>query len=476
MKKILFISTLFTSALFLSSCDHEYNYPGLEDAALPTNKLTVGYALTDADYATVTSSKVNVGLLDKKSPTYKVDSTSLASIGKNKYFADADQAHKYLPAFNSTRWYSASEGSAVKVTYKRSNSLANLFAMTSLTYTVSDADYASVWGNSLTKSFSSKNSAIDNIPKILLTAFPTALKNNFVQVTYNESTLDPTDAAPNPKFSAISSLFVYDGTKWILYANKVEQYSLIAADYTAMGNTYNNFQGTQQDSYIPLFLKNKYPYAQDGDIKSIVYLYNSSPKTTRADVYKLLSGVWTKLNVSIEEVTDQFVYSSGIWKYNPSVVIDLKPTKQPEVTAFYQLIVDFVKNNKGITYCEYDKKSSTQRTNAEYYYGISAYYTNISFSISSWRDGCLEGPKAYAGYDDKALTDLMYKRLPEAFIPALEKKYPDATPIDGVSITYTINFALFTGTTLNDCSHTIVYKVVGKGKFEYVKDSFQPIK
>lgn len=469
MKKILFISALFASA-FLSSCDHEYDYPGLEEAALPVNKASVVYKMIDADYATVSSSKANTGMLDKTAPTYKADSISLAMIGKNKYFADADQAHKYLPALCSAKWYSASEGSTVKLTYMRANSLATLLTMTSLSYTVTDADYATVWGNSATKCFTAKNSAINNLPTILTTALPTAVKNNVVLVVYNESSSEPTTASPNPRSSVISSLYVYNGTKWMLYANKVEQYQLTTEDYKAMGNTYGNFQGVQQDSFIPLFLKQKYPYAQEGETKSIVYYYNSSPKTYRADVYKMVSGTWTKLNISLEEVTDQFAYSKGVWKYNPSVTIDLKPVKGvAEVSAFYQSIVDYVGKTFGTGY--YQKNY----TNAEFYYGASAFGNNFSFRISDWRTGCAEGPTAYASYDDAALTELMNTRIVDAFKPVLEKNYPDALPIDGLDITYTINFGIFVGVPISECTHTIVYKVISKGKFEYVKDSFKAI-
>jgi len=43
MKKILFISALFTSVLLLSSCNHESDFPGLDEATRPTavKRLTV---------------------------------------------------------------------------------------------------------------------------------------------------------------------------------------------------------------------------------------------------------------------------------------------------------------------------------------------------------------------------------------------------------------------------------------------------
>jgi len=66
----------------------------------------------------------------------------------------------------------------------------------------------------------------------------------------------------------------------------------------------------------------------------------------------------------------------------------------------------------------------------------------------------------------------MWERLPEAFPHALEVLYADAAPADnGVDVIYTINFGIYDGSSTT--TYTIQYKVIGKGKFEYVEDSLQ---
>ena len=67
---------------------------------------------------------------------------------------------------------------------------------------------------------------------------------------------------------------------------------------------------------------------------------------------------------------------------------------------------------------------------------------------------------------DDEIVALMKKRFEQEVCPgALSILYPDATPIAGLDLLYTINFATYTGSTTY---YKIVYKVVAKGQFEFV--------
>ena len=55
---------------------------------------------------------------------------------------------------------------------------------------------------------------------------------------------------------------------------------------------------------------------------------------------------------------------------------------------------------------------------------------------------------------------------------ALEAIHPDAVPVEGVDVTYTINYVVYTGARTN---WTIQYKVTAPGTFEYVTDSMKPV-
>ena len=68
---------------------------------------------------------------------------------------------------------------------------------------------------------------------------------------------------------------------------------------------------------------------------------------------------------------------------------------------------------------------------------------------------------------DEDLVKLMFERLPEAFVPALEALYGDANVVSGVEVIYTIYFGVYDGSTT--VTWTIQYEVIGKGKFSILK-------
>lgn len=260
----------------------------------------------------------------------------------------------------------------------------------------------------------------------------------------------------------VNTLYSYSGTAWTPYTT-ANVLMLSQADFNIMGSKYDNFSSTfNADNYLPAFLKQKYPFAQEGDVKVPVYkFYNSTSKETsiRADEYIFTSGQFVK-NDAIETVTDQFVRSEGVWKFDPSVVITLSTSKaDKETSLFYQTITDWVKVNKGAQYV-------TTFGNNDYYYGGSAYNNNFDFRPSAWK---AQTPSEYGNKTDADLIKLMFERLPEAFIPALEKLYADAKPVTGVEVTYTINFSIYDGSATTP--YVIKYLVVGDAKFQYIKDS-----
>ena len=637
MKKYIILS--FVGALsLLSSCDYNDKYfDGLDDLVAPTNKLTLDYTLTDADYTSISTLSANKLLAPHGS-----DSIALSKVKTNLYLSDVISAQKFVPAFLATKWYSASEGAAIKVTYKKSVNLPDYVAKLSVApnYAVSVANYKTIWGaNSSVNFFTPSKPAATNLPAILASTYPSAVNGDIVAVNYNESASEPTiqsalsedfeagtvgnvasiagwanvttvgtyswsektfssnkyiqataynhAAGPlemymvSPSFTVtagqvfsfdaclgnykpaggtltvlISSnlagttaseiaaatwddvtsnftipvptgtygtlgkvgelllskyvgkkvniafryngdnstgatttvqvdnvsvalaggsyttngtLYTFNGTKWVTYSGN--GYFLTKADFATMGSKYDNFSSSMPaDNYIPQFLKLKYPYAQEGNTMAVVYKYYTGSATgLRTDEYIYTAGSWVK-NDNVEQFTDQFVYTNGKWVYNPSVVIELKPGKgQPAVAAYYQAIADYVGKTYGAGYYQ------TNFTNAECYYGSSAYYNEFDFRPSFIRTGSIEGVTAYASLDDEALVKLMVKRLPEALMHALEALYPAAQPVSGIDVTYTIKFGVYTGTTISAPNYIMVYKVTGTGKFEYVANSLKAL-
>ena len=67
---------------------------------------------------------------------------------------------------------------------------------------------------------------------------------------------------------------------------------------------------------------------------------------------------------------------------------------------------------------------------------------------------------------DAEVVATMKKRFETEVMPgALAQLHPDATPMEGVQVTYTINFAVYDGATTN---HTIRFEVTAPGTFTFL--------
>lgn len=262
-----------------------------------------------------------------------------------------------------------------------------------------------------------------------------------------------------------SALYAFDGSAWSEHS--VEEATLDVmqpADYSSLGTGYI----AKPANVLPIYLKNKYPYAQADDVVAVAY-YASSEGAVAAKELKFNGTEWTMTEEAVPFV-DQFVKSGGIWKYDPSVVIDLPAGKgQPLSSLYFQAMTDWVWENidqpNGIT--AKGQGYVTSYGNNEYYTGASAYQGNIDWRPSAAKS---QYPAEYGEMTDEEIVALMKERTIKVMQEVVASLNPDAKMVDGVDVTYTINFGVYTGTAEN---WTIVYKVIGDGKFEYVEDSLK---
>lgn len=266
------------------------------------------------------------------------------------------------------------------------------------------------------------------------------------------------------------ALKVYnDKGKWVDQNKNV--YVLNYKDYVEMGISALNFTSEKPAvNYIPTYLASQVAYPLDGDARIVAYRYSSGKEVkiySDEYVYNASTAGW-ELNSHIVQKTDQFVYNDGAWNFDPSTVITLKAEKNnPESTEFYKIIVDYVANTYGKEYYQ------NGYTNAEYYYGASYYQNNFAFRVDKWKTDHAAAA-SYKDMSDDELKKLMFDRLPEAFVPALEKLYGDAAPVEGVKVIYTVNFSIYDGSATKPW--TIQYEVKDKGKFTYIEDSLKEVK
>jgi len=269
MKKIYVWASLVAVILF-SACEdfNEKNFPGYDQAAVPTNVVTYNYTLVDADYSTIAAAI-------KKPTTDSIAAMNTAlTIARRDSSADTVAIKAIIAALN------------VRLT----------------TYPL----YVKATAMAKNKVFNDTISASTYVPMLLDTKYMYGDEKSVAMITYNKFTL-------------------YDTTK-IATANK---YSLLTEDYDAMGTTaglpgqYDNFSSSIDPAfYIPVWLKIKNPYAKKGDVKLIRYKYFYSSTNTQ-----LLKGIftfdgtnWVMYSTSNPE-TAKFVQKDGSWQFVDSDVL-----------------------------------------------------------------------------------------------------------------------------------------------------------
>jgi len=245
-------------------------------------------------------------------------------------------------------------------------------------------------------------------------------------------------------------------------------------DYKAMGEpgSHNNFSSSiPAGNYLPKFLANKYPYANEGDVKAVVYnYYDSENKATvlKADEY-VYAGAWKYNNIPVETITEQYAYS-GSWMYDPNVTITLVAGKGHD-DKYFQALTDWVWENIDVPAGATKKGEGyvTSYGNNEYYFGGSEYQNNFDFRPDAWKG---QMNSAYGDMENDKLSELMWERLLEAVKIMLTVKHPEAKPVEGLDVVYTVNFVVYDN---NSTNYTIQYQVTAPGEFTYIDKSLKKV-
>lgn len=473
MRKIVNFVLIALVGIF-ASCDYnDKHFPGY-DSFVPSYIVAMEYTMTDADYKTVATNSTNKALANADGVA-----DNLKLVETQKAFNEDIPAEKYAPAFLASKFPTMDNTSAIKLTYNIMGAMPEYLDTLSRVGIISlnNNDYDTVYSTSSDTTYFETQAQINaNMSKILKGRLPDAKQDTIIHTTYNFRV----DATNEMR----AKLFKYNGTEWSEYKNSLV-YVMQKNDYVPMGIRYDNFSVNQADNNLPIFLKSKYPYATAGYRVCVVYKFYVSSSNTyiKAEEYTYDGSNWAK-STSITTVTNQFVKTNNVWVYDPSVTINLSPIRNDAtIKAYYQAAVDWVWENidqpagctaKGQGYV-------TSYGNNDYYGGMSAYYTNIDMRPAKAREhvanSTIESIKnAYTeAMSDEEVTAKMTENLIRELIGMLEKMHPEAITVDGVDVTYTINMPIYTGTNLTENTHTIKFRVVDAGKFEYIENSLQPI-
>lgn len=266
-----------------------------------------------------------------------------------------------------------------------------------------------------------------------------------------------------------SAVYQYNGSKWAAVKNITV---LTHDDYVAMNQKYDNLNAVGAATYLPLYFSTTYPYAQDGDVRYVVYNYYDGSNTIRNYVSRgeFVENAWNVNTINTE--MNQFVLSQAsngypMWIYDPSIYINLP--RSSEATDFYQACVDWVYNNVDVPeFGSTDIKSGigyvTKYGNNEFYAGTSAFQNDVDLRPNAAK---AQTPSIYSKMSDEEIVSTIKKNLETKVLPGvLHELYPDAQPgKNGVNQYYVISFVMYDGQNHDE---VIRFLVTAPGTFEFV--------
>lgn len=276
--------------------------------------------------------------------------------------------------------------------------------------------------------------------------------------TYRIDNVKVFDAIPGVKVEESSTIYAayeFDGSVWKV---STKQIVLQPADYEMMGVTY--LTTANASPYINTYLNQKYPYLQKGESKIVVYKTKDS---NQADQYvKQDNNTWT-VNTFIVDKMDQFVFANmdGVkqWIFDPTFIIN--PTPKSD----YQIVVDYVKAHQAVD----NPKLWDTRGNAEFYYGFSSYYPNVSYRDKD-RANDPEYPISGTNAEKEKFCNT---RTIEGVAVILAEKYPDAKAfaVEGVIQYAKISIIIYSSHISTVTNEEWIYKMqsVGNKQWKFVE-------
>lgn len=189
MKKILFISTALLATL--TACE-DYNDQFNIGSQISDVKKGVAIKLEASDYAAVANNATNKEVALSKDPENGTYVAALEAIGKNRYFASKTEAEWFLPAFITEKYPQADAGSRFSVSYNMyrepSTYLSDFKNLKE--YTLVNADYRNVWGETATATYLSP-STLKKLPEVLAAKIEKPAEGDMVAVNYAYSEFEP---------------------------------------------------------------------------------------------------------------------------------------------------------------------------------------------------------------------------------------------------------------------------------------------
>lgn len=218
MNKKIILSTAALASV-LTACDEDYMNQFNIDTEI-TDVKAVNITLEKSDYGAIASNADNVEkalALDPEGKTY-VD--ALTQVGKQGYFTETIEASEFIPNWLKKKYFHADNGSTFVVTYNQEREpsayMADFSAPIS-SYTLTDEDYAGVWGDKVKASYLTPQSK-SAIASILNEKTNGAVAGNLTLVNYAYSDVEPSigggTPSSEPTWTPIAQLARSTGSNW----------------------------------------------------------------------------------------------------------------------------------------------------------------------------------------------------------------------------------------------------------------------
>ena len=151
--------------------------------------------------------------------------------------------------------------------------------------------------------------------------------------TATTATTAPRRAAAKTETTSVFALYQWDGTTWKAIDADVIQ----PAEYKAMGMSGNSI--SDPATYIPMYLKNNYPYAVNKQETTLVY-YNKNNQLV-AESYIYNGSEW--MNTYLEEGVYNFNLIDGQWVYKTFKCV---PVTEVTESGIYVMVADIKVNEE----------------------------------------------------------------------------------------------------------------------------------
>lgn len=406
MKNIL-AYTLMTGLIFLFSCDpNKELYEALDEIKVPHNK-AIEYTLTPADYTSVGG--------------------VVASL---QAFTEAIPAMNHVPTMLSRKFIALNRGSSAMVHFNQQIAEPD-WLRSGFGYEMTEEDYISA---GVMDAFTASVQAKDNLPGFLLKKFRNVNPGTRKSIIYNyregNTTVKNLD------------MFEYNGFSWTWIETRHDLpyigRELMDDDYQVFGGSIAAASGFSTNypanEYVPVWLKNAYPFAIKGDEKVIKYKVVSTGTTNNVISHYTFDGLLWVRSSDIVSKSEQYVFGAQGWAFDPTIRFIMNRSDY-----MYLAVVDPIPH---ATFNDFG-----------YYYGASAFFSNFDMRLVARRvsknpDGNYWDPALGTIFDSQgpeAAVNEMFRRLvEEGFISLLQDKFPQAVPQSGgIDVHYIVGFETF---------------------------------